>query len=144
MSDYKTVIEGYRDADLYKMSEAEYAELKKAEMADMQYYVDAINASKDPAVMYKKGRAVTDLKHLLESSAAIWGPKVLYHQIMPGDNEYTEFTYAQVLRDVRGLGTELTNMGYRGSHIGVIGANCYEWAESYFAVTGGLACRSSG
>ena len=138
MSDYKTVIEGYRDADLYKMSEAEYAELKKAEMADMQYYVNAINTSVEPAVMYKKGRAVTDLKNLLETSAAIWGPKVLYHQIMPGDSEYTAFTYAEVLRDVRGLGTELTAMGFRGAHIGVIGANCYEWAESYFAITGGL------
>ena len=138
MTNYKEVIEGYRDKDLNKMSEAEYAELKEAERADMQWYVDEIKASKEPAVMYKKGRAVTDLKDLIESSAKIWRDKVLYHQIMPGKTEYTEFTYAEVLRDVRGLGTELMSMGLKGAHVGVIGANCYEWAESYFAITGGL------
>ena len=57
---------------------------------------------------------------------------------MPGKTEYTEFTYAEVLRDVRGLGTELMSMGLKDAHVGVIGANCYEWAESYFAITGGL------
>ena len=138
MTNYQEVIEKYRDVDLYKMSDAEYAELKEAEMADMQSYVDAINNSTEPAVMYKKGRAVTDLKNLIETSAAIWGDKVLYHQIMKGDDHYSEFTYGQVLKDVRGIGTELTAMGLRGEHIGVIGANCYEWAESYFAVTGGV------
>lgn len=138
MTNYKEVIDRYRDVDLYKMSDAEYAELKEAEMADMQSYVDAIKASDEPAVMYRKARAVTDLKNLIESSAKIWGSKVLYHQIMPGYSEYTEFTYSEVLRDVRGLGTELTARGLRGSHVGVIGANCYEWAESYFAITGGL------
>ena len=134
---YKEILRKYADVDLSSMTEEEYRELKDAEMADMQSYVDAINASTEPAVMYKKGRAVPDLKYLLESSADIWGDKVLYHQIMPGDKEYTEFTYNEVRRDVRGLGTALISLGLKGKHIGVIGANCYEWAESYFAVTGG-------
>ncbi len=135
--EYKKVLEKYADADLYAMSEEEYAELKEAEMADMQSYVNAITDSNVPEVMYRIGRAVPDLKYLLESSADIWGGKVLYHQIMPGDKEYTEFTYNDVRRDVRGLGTSLMKLGLRGAHIGIIGANCYEWAESYFAVTGG-------
>ena len=138
MTNYREIIEKYKYVDLYKMSDAEYAELKSAEFADMQWYVDQIKESEEPAVMYRTARAVTDLKNLIESSATIWGGKVLYHQIMPGDSDYTEFTYSEVLRDVRGLGTELTAMGLRGSHIGIIGANCYEWAESYFAVTGGV------
>ena len=135
--EYKKVLEKYADADLYAMSEEEYAELKEAEMADMQSYVNAITDSNVPEVMYRIGRAVPDLKYLLESSADIWGSKVLYHQIMPGDKEFTEFTYNDVRRDVRGLGTSLMKLGLRGAHIGIIGANCYEWAESYFAVTGG-------
>ena len=135
---YADVLERYRDTDLYAMTEEEYKELKAAEMADMQSYVDAITASTVPEVMYKKGRAVPDLKYLLESSAGIWGDKVLYHQIMPGDKEYTEFTYSEVLRDVRGLGTALMGLGLKGAHIGIIGANCYEWAESYWAITGGV------
>ena len=137
MENYKEVLDKYAGCDLYAMSEEEYKELKAAEMADMQSYVDAISTSKVPEVMYRIGRAVPDLKYLLESSADIWGDKVLYHQIMPGDKEFTEFTYNEVRRDVRGLGTALTGLGLRGAHIGIIGANCYEWAESYFAVTGG-------
>ena len=58
MTNYKEVIEGYREVDLYKMSDAEYAELKEAEMADMQSFVDAITNSTEPAVMYRIGRAV--------------------------------------------------------------------------------------
>ena len=73
MTNYQEVIEKYRDVDLYKMSDAEYAELKEAEMADMQSYVDAINNSTEPAVMYRIARAVTDLKNLIESSATAWG-----------------------------------------------------------------------
>ena len=135
--EYKAVLQKYADADLDKLTEEEYAELKEAEMADMQSYVDAITDSNVPEVMYRIGRAVPDLKFLLESSADIWGDKVLYHQIMPGDKEFTEFTYNEVRRDVRGLGTSLHGLGLKGAHIGIIGANCYEWAESYWAVTGG-------
>ena len=32
----------------------------------------------------------------------------------------------------------MLGLGLRGAHIGIIGANCYEWAETYFAVTGGV------
>ena len=137
-SDYKEILQKYAASDLDALTEEEYRELKAAEMADMKSYVDAITASTVPEVMYRIGRAVPDLKYLLESSAAIWGDKVLYHQIMPGDKDYTEFTYSEVLRDVRGLGTSLLGLGLKGAHIGIIGANCYEWAESYWAVTGGV------
>ena len=138
MENYKAILEKYKDVDLYKMSDEEYRELKAAEMADMQSYVDAIKASDVPEVMYRKGRAITDLKMMMETGVETYGDKVLYHQIMPGDSEFTEFTYGQVRKDVRGLGTALLGLGLGGAHIGVIGANCYEWAESYFAVTGGV------
>ena len=134
---YKDILEKYANVDLDKMTEGEYRELKAAELADMQSYVNAINSSTVPEVMYKKGRAVTDIRNLIETSADIWGDKVLYHQIMPGDKEFSEFTYRQVRKDVRGLGTSLMKLGLHRAHIGIIGANCYEWAESYFAVAGG-------
>ena len=136
--DFKQIIEKYKDTDLYSMTEEEYRELKDAEMADMQSYVDAIRDSKVPEVMYRKGRAVPDLKYMMESGVEAFGDKVLYHQIMPGDKDFTEFSYGQVRTAVRGLGTALLALGLRGEHIGVIGANCYEWAESYFAITGGV------
>lgn len=136
--EYKAILAKYADADLDNLTDGEYRELKAAELADMQGYVNAINNSPVPEVMYRKARAVTDLKNLLETSADIWGDKVLYHQIMPGDKEYTEFSYNEVRRDVRGIGTALYGLGLKGGHVGIIGPNCYEWAESYFAVTGGL------
>ena len=135
---YKEVIAKYKDADLYGLSEEEYRELKAAELADMQTYVDGITASTVPEVMYRIGRPITDLKMMMESGVEAFGDKVLYHQIMPGDDHFTEFSYGTVRDDVRGLGTSLLGLGLRGAHIGVIGANCYQWAESYFAVTGGV------
>ena len=135
---YKEVIAKYKDADLYGLSEEEYKELKAAELADMQTYVDGITASTVPEVMYRIGRPITDLKMMMESGVEAFGDKVLYHQIMPGDDHFTEFSYGTVRDDVRGLGTSLLGLGLRGAHIGVIGANCYQWAESYFAVTGGV------
>ena len=111
MTNYKEVIEKYRDADLYSLTEEEYRELKAAEMADMQYYVDGITASTVPEVMYRIGRPITDLKMMMESGVEAFGDKVLYHQIMPGDDHFTEFTYGGVRDDVRGLGTALLELG---------------------------------
>ena len=139
MTDYQEVIKKYTDVDLYSMTDEEYKELKDAEFADMKFMADSIANSDVPEVMYRIGRPITDLKMMMESGADTYGwDKVLYHQIMPGDDRFTEFSYGQVRDDVRGLGTAMMKLGLRGAHIGIIGSNCYEWAESYFAVTGGL------
>ena len=137
-NDYREILKKYAEVELDAMTDEEYRELKAAEMADMQEFVDAITSSNVPEVMYRIGRPVPDLKYMMESGVEAFGDKVLYHQIMPGDKEFTEFSYGQVRTDVRGLGTALLGLGLKGAHIGVIGANCYEWAESYFAVTGGV------
>ena len=138
MENYKEVIAKYKDVDPYDMTEDEYKELKAAELADMQWYVDQISKSDVPEVMYRIGRPITDLKMMMETGVEAFGDKVLYHQIMPGDDHYTEFSYGQVRDDVRALGTAMLGLGLKGAHVGLIGANCYEWAESYFAVTGGV------
>ena len=111
MENYQDVIAKYKDADLDGLTEEEYKELKAAELADMQSYVDAITESKVPEVMYRIGRPITDLKMMLESGVGAFGDKVLYHQIMPGDDHFTEFTYGGVRDDVRGLGTALLGLG---------------------------------
>ena len=66
MDNYKEVIAKYKDADLDSLTEGEYRELKAAELADMQTYVDAITESKVPEVMYRIGRPITDLKMMME------------------------------------------------------------------------------
>ena len=138
MMNYKDIIEKYKDVNLSEMTEEEYKELKAAELADMQWFVDGITNSDVPEVMYRIGRPITDLKMMMETGVEAFGDKVLYHQIMPGDDHYTEFSYGQVRDDVRALGTAMLGLGLKGSHIGIIGNNCYEWAESYFTVTGGV------
>lgn len=139
MTDYQEIIRRYKDVDLYGMTDEDYKALKDAEFADMKFMADSIASSDVPEVMYRIGRPITDLKMMMESGADTYGwDKVLYHQIMPGDDHFTEFSYGQVRDDVRALGTAMMKLGLRGAHIGIIGSNCYEWAESYFAVTGGL------
>ena len=139
MTDYQETIKKYADADLDKMTDAEYKELKEAEFADMKFMADSIATSDVPEVMYRIGRPITDLKMMMESGADEYGwDKVLYHQIMPEDDHFTEFSYGQVRDDVRAFGTAMMKLGLKGAHIGIIGSNCYEWAESYFAITGGL------
>lgn len=124
-------------SELDKMTEEEYRALKAAEMAEAKAWMDEIAASKDPAVMYRKGRPVCDLKQLFESSVENFGDKVLYHQIMKGDKEFSTISYREALKHIRGLGTALIDLGLKGEHIAVIGPNCYEWVETYHAVAGG-------
>ena len=139
MTDYQEIIRRYADVDLDSMPDSDYKALKDAESADMKFMADSIATSDVPEVMYRIGRPVTDLKMMMETGADVYGyDKVLYHQIMPGDDHFTEFSYGQVRDDVRGLGTAMMKLGLKGAHIGIIGSNCYEWAESYFTVTGGL------
>lgn len=123
--------------ELNRMTDEEYRAMKAAEMAEAKAWMDAIAASDDPIVMYKKGRPICDLKQMLESSAEIYGDKVLYHQVMKGDKEFSTVSYNEVLAHVRGLGTALIDLGLKDAHIAVIGQNCYEWVESYHAVIGG-------
>ncbi|MCQ2567088.1 MAG: AMP-binding protein [Mogibacterium sp.] len=132
----KKVQEVVNELDL--MTEEEYQALKEAEMAEMKVYADGIKNSSDPKVMYRIGRPITDLKQMFESSVELFGDRPLYHQIMKGDKEFSIITYKEALRQVRGLGTALLDLGLKGSHIGIIGPNCYEWVESYHAILGGI------
>ena len=89
MDNYKEVIERYRDADLDSLTEEEYRELKAAEMADMQYYVDGITASKVPEVMYRIGRPITDLKMMMETGVEAFGDKNARRWLLDVDAKIT-------------------------------------------------------
>jgi long-chain acyl-CoA synthetase len=47
-------------------------------------------------------------------------------------------TYKETYADIRALTAYLNSKGYTGSHIGVCGKNCYEWALTYLTVTCGV------
>ena len=51
--------------------------------------------------------------------------------------EYIEKTYAQYIKDIKALSTNLLSLGYKGKKVAVIGNNRYEWCTTYMAVTTG-------
>ena len=119
------------------LSNEEYHCLRKREMHEMQSIMDSIKNSKDKRILYRWRRPVIDIKQMLESSAELYGDKPMYHQNFDDGRGFVQFTYEEVLHDVQSLGTAMINLGLKGKNIGLIGDNRYEWAESYFAVTGG-------
>ena len=130
-----------KDADfkvaVNRDARAEYREIKAKEMEEMQAMMDTIKDSTDPAIRYTWRRAVTDIKNILETSAELYGDKPLFLQKFDKNEPFQEISYSKVLADVNALGTALIELGLKDKHIGVIGKNCYEWAESYLAVVGG-------
>lgn len=124
--------------DLDSMSESQYLEMKKAEAAEVREWIETIDELKDAEIINRDRRVVYDLKQMFEESVKLYGNNVLYKQIMKGDKEYSSITFKEAMRHVQGIGTKLIDLGLKNAHIGVIGPNCYEWAESYNAVVGGV------
>lgn len=120
------------------LPEEEYREIKRREREEMEAITEAIRTSPDPEVMYRWRRPVTDIKQMLESSAELYGEQPLFKQKFHNNEPFRDITYREVLADVNALGTAMLGLGLKGKHIGVIGKNCYEWAESYLAVVGGV------
>lgn len=120
--------------DLKKMTDEEYLEMKTVEMEEAVAWAEAIRSNPDPRLSRHDMRPVTDIRQMLRGTVAKYGDKVMYHQIMPGEKEFSEITFNQGYEHINGLGTALTDMGLAGEHIGVIGPNCYEWAETYLAI----------
>lgn len=125
-------------SELDAMSAEEYKALKDAEFAEAEAFIEGIRNSDDPIYMYRDHRPVADLKQTLETATELYPDNVCYYQIMKGDKEFSAVTYREALKQIRGLGTALINIGLKDAHIGVIGQNCYEWAESYNAIVGGV------
>lgn len=113
------------------------SEKKLKEMEWAESLVAKINADSRDFVKYKESRAVTDLKHMIETSVLLYGENNAFHQKFKGDSEYTAITYRQMLEDVNGLGTALLAKGLKNRRIAVIGENCYQWAVSYLSVVCG-------
>ena len=47
-------------------------------------------------------------------------------------------TYREFVDDVNALGSDLLNLGFKNSHIAIIGENRYEWVVSYLATINGV------
>lgn len=115
----------------------EYRELKEMEMKRAEAVIEALNTSKDPYVVYKTSRPITDLKHMLNTSVELYADNVAFRQRFIKDEPFREITYREALDTVNGLGTALIAHGLKGKRISVIGENCYQWATSYLAAVCG-------
>jgi len=119
------------------LSNEEYQKLKAKDMELALERARKVKESLDPLVLYRDVRPVTDLKHMLETSAELYGERPAFWVKKDKESPYSSITYKEALDDVNGLGTSLISGGLSGKRIAIIGENCYEWAVSYFAAING-------
>ncbi len=76
-----------------------------------------------------------DLKDLVRFCSVEFADKTAFHYM---DNEIeVKKSFAQLKKDIDAYGTYLYSLGYKNSHIALIGDNCYEWIVAYFAIVNG-------
>ena len=113
------------------------SEYKAVKMKWAEGLVAGIEADQRQYVKYKESRHITDIKHMIETSAELYGDNTAFMQKDRNDSPYRKITYREMLEDVNGLGTSLIAKGLKGKRIAVIGENCYQWAVSYLAAVCG-------
>ena len=83
-------------------------------------------------------RTVTDLKDMIDSSAALYGDRTAYLiKNVPGGS-YVPKSYNELKSDIDAFGTALIDMGLKGKHIAVIGETRYEWVVADLAAINGV------
>ena len=117
----------------------DYQQRKQMERKRAEDFIASINAMQDPAIMYKVSHPITDLKDMMNQSVARYGrDHVAFKQRFVKGEPFREITYGQTLDDMNALGTAMLVRGLQGKRVAVIGDNCYQWATTYLAVTGGV------
>lgn len=81
----------------------------------------------------KKPKTIQSLRDLVDSSAAAFGDKNLYHYIENGTVK--QYTYHDLQHNVNAIGTALRKLGFAGKHIAVMGDSHPLYMTSYLAVT---------
>lgn len=88
---------------------------------------------------FRPGIGVFTILELVARAREKFGERVFAQRRLPS-GEFARVTYNQLYDDVVGLGAALANIGVgRGTPVGVVGENRYEWAVTYLAATGGGA-----
>lgn len=111
----------------------EYAEKKQKELEYAQFVVDRVKNSKDRNIMYRDIRPITDIKHMLETSANIYEGNTAFQVKDEVAGPYRAVTYGEAKSHVDALGTAFISLGLKDTRVAIIGDNCYEWAITYLA-----------
>lgn len=106
-------------------------------MSFSQEFVDRIKNSKDPDVRYKDARALDDIRHMMRSSAQLFGDNTAFWHKKTKGGPYVGVSYKTTLEDMNSLGTAFVDLGLKDKKIAVIGENSYKWAISYLAAVCG-------
>lgn len=114
--------------------EAKFSGNKRKEMEWAESLVKRIDADRRDFVKYRDSRPITDIRHMIRTSAELYGENTAFYQKYPGEDSFAAISYCEMLRRVNGLGTALIHHGLKGKRIAVIGENCSQWAISYLAV----------
>ena len=98
-----------------------FSEKKQKDMEWAKGIVSRIEADRRKFVKYKDSRPITDIKHMIETSAELYGDNTAFYQKYKGDETFTAISYRQMIEKVNGLGTALIHHGLQGKRIAVIG-----------------------
>ena len=115
-----------------------YSEIKKGEMQRAESFIRRCENSDDKYYRYKhRSRPITDFRHMMETSAELYGDNVAFRQRFAKGEPFRDITFRDMLCDINGLGTSMAALGLLGEKVAVIGENCYQWCTCYLAVTMG-------
>jgi long-chain acyl-CoA synthetase len=96
-----------------------------------------MNSSKFKDVEYEH-RPLTDLKDMVNTSAALFPDKNAFLVKNAPGGSYVPVKFSRFKTDVDELGTALLDLGMADRKIAVIGENRYEWVVTYLAIVGGV------
>ncbi len=80
---------------------------------------------------------IRSFRELVAYSTEKYGERIAF-TFFKKTGDIETITYKETYADIRALTAYLNSKGYTGSHIGVYGKNCYEWALTYLSVTCGV------
>ncbi|MBR7185070.1 MAG: AMP-binding protein [Clostridia bacterium] len=84
-------------------------------------------------VLHEK-REFANVRQLIEWAGDTYAERAAYSYRFDPRGEIQTVTFADLRDDVRGLASELLEMGCAGQHCAVVGKFCYDWVVIYFAL----------
>ncbi len=121
-----------------RFTDSEYRNIKRRERDVISEMLDGLRKSKDKRYLFKDKHVVTDLKDMLNYSADEHPDLPFFMQKYKPNEPFREISFLKAREDVNAIGTGLLDLGLEDRHIGLIGRNSSEWAESYLAIVGGV------
>jgi long-chain acyl-CoA synthetase len=86
----------------------------------------------------KPCKVITDLRHLVDSSAEMFHDKILYHyKDYKNDNEFKTLTYGERKSIIDAVGTAFAKFGIMGKTVAVVGDSHPHYHTAYYATVNG-------